>query len=162
MTADLGAAADNQCIAPNPRYRATERVADVRAEYRVVRLLHPRTERVLAPVELVVAERGGGEPQLIEYVDDGAAERKVRGRRALKLIAAVEKKGRALRRRALCLRSPNRRGDVRQASALHAIRVGTRLERTMNVVRADDSQATAGDRRPCRAARAALAGNRMH
>ena len=79
----------------------------VRAEHRIVRLTHPRAQRVASPVPFVIAERGGRVAERVVELDDGGAVRAIRRRRALEHVAAVEQHARAGRlrrrtRRALC------------------------------------------------------------
>src|SRR5688572_33215318 len=52
------AAERNQCIVGDPWHIASIRISHVRAQYRVPRIAHARAQRVGAPVEFMIAERG--------------------------------------------------------------------------------------------------------
>src|SRR6185503_8969453 len=66
--ADAQVAAPDERVVPNPADVPTARVAHVRSENRVACLTHARSERVLSPIEFVIAERRGGDAEPIEDV----------------------------------------------------------------------------------------------
>src|SRR5436305_1866287 len=98
---DLHTAADDDRVAANPWHWSAEGVAHVRAQKGVVRLAHACAQRVLTPIEFVIAERRGGETESIEDLHHRSPEREIRSGRTLKLVAAVEKDRGAPRRHAV-------------------------------------------------------------
>ena len=139
--ADRERAARDDRVVADPRNVASVGEAHVGGEDVVVLVAHPRAERVGPPIELVVAQRRGGIPQTI--VDPGywAAVGEIRRQRPLELVAAVYQDPLTVGRRALGFRALDRRGERRGATAQHAARVATGLQRAVKIVRSDDSQA---------------------
>src|SRR2546430_1229704 len=70
--------------------RRARRVGDVRREEVIVCLCHPGAQRIHGPVELVVADRRGVDPEGVHRGDHGPAEVEVGDRGPLHFVAGVE------------------------------------------------------------------------
>src|SRR3954469_1243114 len=137
--ADLRPTACDNGVVPNPLDVTPVRVTDVRAENGVPGLSHSGAQGVNAPIELVVAQRGGGVPHSIVVVNDGAAKVEIRSRRALEHVAAVEQQSLAPWN-AFAARAFDSGCNVSRAAAPDAVDIGTRLQRPMKIVRRDDAE----------------------
>ena len=65
-------------------------VADVRPKNGVLCLPHPGAQRILSPIELMVAERRRGNTDTVEDLDHRPAEGEVGRRRPLKFIPTIQ------------------------------------------------------------------------
>ena len=139
--ADPDRPALHERVGADPRHRRPIREAHVGAEDGVSRVAHAGAERVLAPVELVIAKGTRGEADRVEHRDHRPAECEVGCWRALELIAAVQDDRLTRRRGALRLCAANGRGEVRGAASANAVHVGTCLEGAVHVVGGDDAEA---------------------
>jgi hypothetical protein len=137
--ADPERAPRDQRIVANPRDVAAVLESNVRSKHAVALVAHSGAERVLSPVELVVAQCRGGVAEVIENLRDGPSERQVRRQRPLKLVATVDENpfARPVQR----TRLPRARSSRRVPRRLHAARRRSDgLKGAVKVVRPDDPQ----------------------
>ena len=157
--AEFESAAFDDGVGANPGHGPAIRVSDVRRKHSKLRVTHPGAKRILAPIEVVVAD---GRRRVAERIVEGnhrAAEREVRRGRALKQVAPVEQHRRA-GTRAFAFELADDGRKLRRSTAPSEVAIRPGFEATVEVVRRDDTEcggAGAGlnntGRRCCRTAR---------
>jgi hypothetical protein len=136
---DFRAAEGDQRVIANPGNIASVSISDIRAEYRVLRVAHAGAQCISAPVEFVVAERGGDVAHAVVVVHNGASECEVGRWRPLEHVPAIEEQCLA-NRSAFPPRRFDHGGDICRASAHDSTSVGAGLQSTMKVVCRDDAK----------------------